>query len=115
MSISILAQEIFTMQAFCAVIIWTVLGVSTKCSEAIGFLSPVSIKCEDNLQKPGVHTHPLPLGARLVVSPPASSMTAATPRLPHTPQAQHSAAHCGAAGFPLGPEGKLQALNAGRH
>lgn len=49
------------MQAFGAVIVWTVLGVFTKCPEVIGFLSPVSIKHEYDLQKPEVHTHPLPL------------------------------------------------------
>lgn len=42
------------------------------------------------------------MGARQVVSPPASSMTVATPRLPHAAQAEHNTAHRGAAGFPLG-------------
>lgn len=50
------------------------------------------------------------VGARLAVSPPASSMTAATPHLPHAAQL----CSLWAAGFPLGPEGKLQALNVGR-
>lgn len=102
-SISILAQEIFMMQAFGAVIIWTVLGVFTKCPEAIGFLSPVSIRHENDLQKPEVHTHPLPLNGCLAGCV-TSSQQHDSCHPTSTPCCSGTAQHCSprAAGFSLG-------------
>lgn len=103
-SIFILAQEIFMMQAFGAVIIWTVMGVFTKCPEVIGFLSPVSVRHEYDLQKPKVHTHPLPLSesqAGCVTSSQRHHSSHPT----STPRCRGTAQHCSLWGCSISPWG----------